>query len=207
MTKNQIRKAAYQAIYKEGKTHNETFIELKAKTKMDGDGLADIISGTISRAKHDQTKPIWTAYLAVLGAIILLRLLYLYVLFNGFSSNIANQPIFILMAVVFSLAVPAYGFYGILTARRNVIVPVALLLILGIFRGLRHVQNPLNWDSLIVYALVAGLVVLSILLWTKWKTPYSKKVETVSTEAGEKKKLRYEFEESSVNSELLDDMP
>lgn len=206
MTKRQVRKAAHTSIYKEGKSHNTTFNELRGKAKMDGNALAEIISGIVSREKYEQTKPIWMAYLGVLGVIILLRLFYVYLVFSQLQAAGSVQPIVMLFVVVFSIGVPAFGVYSILTASRSSLYPVAAFLVLGVLRSMRYTSLSLSWDSLIVYGLIAVLIVLTILLWMKWKTPYSKQVEVVSTEDGDKKRLQYTFEESSGSDELLDDL-
>lgn len=204
MTKRQIRNAAHKSIFKDGKTHTQTFLDLRPNTDWPDNSLADLVSGIPSQQKFAETKPIWTAYLGILGAIVLLRLSFIFLLFQEFGSDM--EPIILVPLVIFSIFVPALGIYAVLTGKRNSLPSIIILLILGVIRGLEKTFDYMTWDSFLFFGLLAGLIVITILLWNKWKTPYTTQVEKVATENGTQDGLRYQFEDDvPSNAELLDD--
>ncbi len=204
MTKKQLRKEAHKSIFKDGKTHTQTFLELKPKTDWPDESLADLISGITSKEKHEETKSIWVVYMAVLGAIVLLRIFYISLVVQEIGASVT--PLIIIPMVAFSLFVPAWGIYTVYNGMRHNVYTVAAFLTFGVFRGLQQSNFQLTWDSYVVFGLIAALLVLSTLLWSKWKTPYSKNVELKETENGASKKLRYQFEDDlNLNADILDD--
>jgi len=205
MTKRQLRKAAYTAIFKEGKSHSDVFLTLRKKTTIDGNTLADIISGVPSRERMQSTKAVWMSYVGVLGIVVLMRLFYVILLAQQLDPNAITYVL--LPIIAFSIFVPAGGIFAGFTGRRNMLPGVAIFLSMGILRGIQYSDLNFRWDSYLMFALVAALIVLTFLLWTKWKTPYAMKVKTVTTDKGEEKEIQYHFSDPDRgNAEVLDDL-
>ena len=206
MNKRQIRKEGHKAIFKEGKSHSETFMILRGKSKIDGNTIADILSGIPSKVKHEETKILWQIYVGVLSLIVLFRLFYMYLVAQQFGLSDSVAVVILTTAFVFSVFVPILGIYGAITGRRHLLYGVAAFLIIGILRGIQRTNLGASIDTYVVFGLVAILLVLTIIIWSKWKTPYSKKIELIATDEGDKKSMRYVFEESSnASPDLLDD--
>ena len=203
MTKRQLRKAAYTAIFKEGKTHDETFETLRSSggAEVPPSEVAKIIATIPSQALYQKKKALWMTYAALMGIFIILRALYIILMLNVMQSSL--NPAFFLIAVLVGIAVPAWAIYSVFTGRFQSLNAVGALLILGFVRGLRNGVE-INIEFGIATAIVLALVVLSFLIPYLFKVPYTKSVEEVEVNGVMKKRLSVRFSETSKSDELLD---
>lgn len=203
MNKRQIRKAAYTAIFKEGKTHDETFESLRSSGGKDvpPSEIAKILATIPSQALHQQKKSLWITYAVLMGVFILLRSLVIIVMLNMMQSNL--NPAFFLIAIIIGIAVPVWAIYSVFTGRVHTLNAVGALLIIGFIRGLRD-GIEVNLEFGIATAIVITLVVLSFAIPYIMKVPYTKSVEEVEVNGKMKKRLKVSFAETSKNDQLLD---
>jgi hypothetical protein len=202
MNKRKIKKAAYKAIVKDNKTHQETFDELRKTSSIDTETLADEVAKIPNSSKHNRLQTLRFIFIGTLGVIMFLRVLGV---FSIISLKVMN-PSILLVAVGLGLIVPVIGVYGALTARVELYRTTGILLVLSVVRSFTNGQvsaDPINYLVLIPFAIAISL---AFYIPTKLKTDYSKKV--VKHEVDGKTKTSYQFifdsNDLEADNELLD---
>lgn len=201
MTKREIKKAAYQAIVKENKTHQEVFDELRTKGSIELDTLAEEIAKIPSPAKHNSQQTLRYIFVGVLSVVIILRILSVISLA---SMNI--NPNILILAVVLGLVVPALGIYGALASKVEFYRTTGILLVLSVFRSFTNGQVSADPIDYIVLVPFVAAIALAFYIPTKLKTSYSKKVSKQEVNGKMKPRLDFVFDSSTVDNqnELLD---
>lgn len=170
MKKRQLIKAAYQSIVKNGKSHQETFDELKIVSQIDQESLAQEISKIPSAYKQEKFKNLRYLYVGMLILVIITRVFGVISLFQ--ITNINGS--LILLGVVVGGLLPAVGIWGSMTSRASLYQTIALLSLISIIRSLNTLINsdPLSFAFLIPFI---GAIILGFYIPTKLKTSYTKK--------------------------------
>lgn len=199
MTRAETKKAIYESIFKEGKSHQLTFDTLLGDTDMQPEMLAKAVSMVPSRAKREQWR-IWNyIYIALLGAFCLLRMLAFFSW--GFLGEMAMSQTLIL--ILLSVWVPYLGIRAALTARMESYHTIGIVLIINVFQSFKIIllADPTIWTGTI-FAL--SIIFLSFFLPFKLKTPYKQVVEAGTTGT---MTTTYVFDEQSgiAYGDLLDD--
>jgi hypothetical protein len=203
MTKRAIRKEAYKSIVKEGKSHQETYDNIKEKTEGKSKFIADEISKFPSSGKADETKTIRYVFIGLLVLVGIMRAAGLLVLNEEF-----NFPMTVIaIGLLFSLLVPILGVFTALTHRVNNYNGVAILLALSILRSFRDENMVLDEITMIVLLPYIAVIALAFYIPSKLKTPY-RIVNSAKTIEGKERNIpTIKFEDTrsrSNQSEVLD---
>lgn len=202
MSKRQAKKAAYKAIVKEGKSHQECYDSLRKEIKINAKDLAEEISKIPSTGKTNETATLRTFYLIILGIIIVLRALGAISLTEG-NFELPMILLFVAVGVVF----PAYGIYGSVTRRIESYRSIAIILGLGIMRSFtRDAGEHIGPETLYVLIPFVAAIALALYIPTKLKTPYTTTMSQVKMENGKTRNVvNYTFEDTrAVNDDILD---
>ncbi|MDX2360655.1 MAG: hypothetical protein QNK23_07600 [Crocinitomicaceae bacterium] len=202
MTKKQIRKRAYQGIYKEGRTHQEVFDEIRSEYGKDLEATAEIVSKVPSRQKQESLK-IWrVVFIAVLAILIILRSLGVWALME---SGGAQRSVFII-ALFFGLIVPVLGIIAALTARAEFYYTVGALLTLSILRSFG--QRDIQFEPIVLIAMtpVVISIILAFVLPIKLKTKYTLRIvkEEVNNKIVSRSECIFEDFTSPGSEDVLD---
>lgn len=202
MTKRKIKKAAYQAVVKEGKTHQDTFDELRKSSEIGQDALADEVSKIPSFNKNNSQQFLRYIFVGILCLVIIMRTLAIVGL--SLESNINSN--IIIFAILIGVLIPVYGIVGALTSRVDAYRTVGILFILSIFRSFTKGEmssDPLNYLALIPFV---AAIVLAFYIPTKLKTNYKKQVDKKEEDGKVITSYQYVFESNGIssNNELLD---
>lgn len=201
MTKREIKKAAYESIVKNRKSHQETFDSLRLDKTSDLDELAEIISKIPSENKNNKYQNLRYIFIGTLILVLLIRSLsvVLYML-----SEQADRTVMLIGLVVILIA-PAVGIYAALSSKIDNYHSSAILLILVIVRSFRENIEPDIWTMLSIAPFLVAIA-LAFYIPTKLKTNYTKSTINEEKDGIIHKKLVYTFENSEElkNSELLD---
>lgn len=203
MTKRQARNAGHKAIFIEDKSHQETFNELRDKTKISGEELAKILSQIPSRYLHEKTRSLWIGYIAILCLILIFRALSAFVLvqatFNG-------SPKILLLLLLLGVLIPTIGIFGAYKGKMHLVTIVPVLILLHFFRSITKSETSFSVEHIVFFVFVAVLGILAYRIYVKWKTPFKKRVIVVKKEDGrEVKQLEFTFDEvTKSNEDLLD---
>lgn len=203
MTKRQTKKAIYQAIVKDGKSHQQAFDELKSSSEMDLESLANEVSKVPSAAKNEQFKTLVYSYVILLGVIIVLRALGVFGLFYGQNINMNLILLFIALGIVF----PVMGIVGALTFRIDSYRSIAIIMILGIVRSFnKEVIDAIDIYFILTLIPFLAVIILAFIIPTKLKTEYTKKVNKTESEGKVKTSLSFVFDENVAieRADLLD---
>jgi predicted RNase H-like HicB family nuclease len=73
LSKRELKKVAYQMIFKEGKSHQEAFDNLRETKSIAPDDLAELIGKIPSRQKLKEQSALNYTYVGLLCVIIVLR--------------------------------------------------------------------------------------------------------------------------------------
>ncbi|MNJ84058.1 hypothetical protein D3C87_14980 [compost metagenome] len=198
LTKRELRKAAYQMIFKEGKSHQETFDKLRETKSMASDDLAELIAKIPSRQKLKEQNVLNYAFIGLLSAIIILRGLSL--------AGLGSTDMGILsIALLIAFIVPGIGIYGALAGKTELYFSTGALLLITIIRTITN-QNfsndPLNYVFTIPIVLAS---VLAFYLPSKLKTSYRKTIERKEVDGVVKPVAIYQSEENRFfREDLLD---
>lgn len=202
MTKRQIRKAAYHAIVKENKSHQEAFDELRKTRSIELDTLADEVSKIPSPTKQKNQQTLRYIFIGLLSLVIILRILAVLVITSMENVNIN----LLLVAIVLGLVIPAVGIFGALTSRVELYQTTGILLILSVIRS--FTSGPISTDPIDFIVLIPflGAAVLAFYIPTRLKTNYSKKVLKQEVAGEVKTSLQFTFDSPkySTDNELID---
>lgn len=203
MNKRKTRKAAYQAIVKEKKTHQETFDALRKTSSLDANTLATEVSNIPSEDKHQSQQALRYIFVGVLILILAIRILGVYLISQETNFN----PSMLLVAILIGLIVPITGIVGALTARVELYRIVGLLFIfstLRSFTGGNMSTEPVDLMVLIPFAIAVGL---AFFIPFKMKTNYTTKTIKKEAEGKVITRVEYVFDTTKaiVNDELLDE--
>ena len=203
MTKREIKKAAYQAIVKENKSHQETFDELRKTSSIELETLADEVAKIPNSSKHNSQQTLRFIFIGALAVVILLRVLGVISLASMENIN----PSILLIAMGLGLVIPALGIYGALTSRVDLYKTTGILLILNVVRSFTNGQisaDLIDYIVLIPYIIAASL---AFYVPSRLKTNYSKKVVKQEVNGEMKPSLQFNFDSSNLdmNNELLDE--
>lgn len=203
MTKRQVRNAGHKAIFEDNKTHQETFDTLRDKSEISAEALAKILSQIPSRYHHDKTRSLWMAYIAIMSAILLVRvasaLIAVEILFNG-SNN------FLILLLLLGVLMPIGGIYAASKGKTHLVTLIPLIIGIHFIRvSLKYASN-FGIEHIAFLVLIASLGILAYKIYLGWKTPYTTRTVVVKKEDGrEVKRLEFAFEEvEKSNDDLLD---
>ncbi len=202
MTKRQLRKAAYNAIVKENKSHQEAFDELSQHSSVDLDELANELSQVPSPAKNSSQQLLRYTFIGVLILIIIIRILGIL----GLDYYMKLDPIFLLLVIVLGLFAPVYGIVGVLTSRIYFYRSTAILIGLNLFRSLKDIQTGAEPITFLFFVPFLAAIVLGLFIPTKLKTNYTKTLIKEEKDGVSKSRYEYVFENNKLpgNSELID---
>ena len=202
MTKRQLRKAAYTAIVKENKTHQEAFDQLSQNNSVDLDDLANELSQVPSQAKNSSQQLLRYTFIGVLILIIIIRILGIL----GLDYQMKLDPIFLLLVIVLGLFAPVYGIVGVLTSRIHFYRSTAMLIGLNLFRSLKDIQTGTEPMALLIFLPFIAAIALGLFIPTKLKTNFTKTRIKEEIDGVTKSRYEYVFENSKLpgNNELID---
>lgn len=202
MTKRQLRKAAYKAIVKENKSHQEAFDELSQDSSVDLDKLADELSLVPSPAKNSKLQTLRYLFIGILVLIVLLRIVGMISL----NELMQLDPKFLILAVILGLFVPIYGIVGALTSRAEFYRTTSMLIALNLFRTL--ISGKMSTELFDLLFLIPSIiaVILGVYLPLKLRTMYVKNRIREEIDGVTKSRYEYVFENNKLpgNSELID---
>ncbi|WP_430406130.1 hypothetical protein [Fluviicola sp.] len=202
LSKRELKKVAYQMILKEGKSHQETFENLRQTKSIPSDDLAELVAKIPSRQKLNERKVLNYIFIGLLVSVILLRSLSLL----GLGTMMGMDMRFLLVALFAALVVPGIGIYGAVAGKTELYFSTGILLLLTVIRtiGNKNFTNqPLDYVFFIPVVLAAAI---AFYLPGKLKTTYKKTVEKNEVDGELKPVAVYRFEESNqfVREDLLD---
>ena len=202
MTKRQTKKAIYQAIVKEGKSHQQTFEELRTSSDLDLESLATEIAKVPSAAKNTEFKSLIYTYIALLAVVIVLRSLGVFIML--YDKNINMN--FVLLLVAIGIVFPVLGIVGALTSRVDSYRSIAIIMILGVVRSFnKQVIDSMDIYTVLVLLPYLAVVILAFIIPTKLQTNFSKKVDKFEFDGQMKSSINYVFDEKIIQrTDLLD---
>lgn len=204
MNKNKIKKAAYKSIVIDKKSHQETFDELRTKSKIELADLAEIVAKIPSQMKIQETIMLRNIFIVLLGVILILRVIGVIGLMDAFSLN----PGLLILALAIGVLIPVVGIYGAIKAKVEIYFVVSMLFILGIVRsgnsgGFGNVG--MNLETLLVFIPFIAAIVLGFIIPKKMKSEYSKKVVVEDVNGVSKKRLKFIFKDvTPASDDILD---
>lgn len=200
MTKRELRNAAGKAIWKEKKSHQETFDELK-QHDYPNDSLAELVSKVPSNGKMEKTKVLRYSLIAVLILIIIVRSLSVISLIYLPNLNMGV----ILLALAGSLLAPGFLIYAAVSKRSDFYLSGAILFGVTTLRMLTKEGVEINPYSIGYIVLVVAAIVLCLVLYKLIKTPYSTETITKESEGKTTTSIAYIFEDSRLdNTQVID---
>lgn len=204
MTRRQLKKAAYKAILKENKSHQETFDELVVKAEIEKEKLADDVSKVPSTIKMQEQKTLIYSYVAVLGLIIIMR--GTTIAGFGFSEQLDLRLVGLM--IILGMAVPALGIWASLTGRMDQLVSVGILLGISVLRSFTNGHVQIDSTILLFLIPVAVAIVLSFYLPTRMKTPYKKQINKEEIDGRTHTRVEYKFAATGrvQHPEIVDDI-
>lgn len=198
LTKRELKKAAYQMIFKEGKSHQEAFDNLRKTKSIASDDLAEMIAKIASRQKLKEQYVLNYIFIGLLAVIIILR---------GLSIVGLGSTDMGILSIAFLIAfiVPGLGIYGALAGKTEFYFSTGALLLITMIRTITN-QNFSNDPLNFVFAIPIVLAsVLAFYLPSKLKTPYKKTIEQKEVDGVVKPRAIYQFEENRFfREDLLD---
>lgn len=202
MTKKEIRKSGYSGIFKEGKSHQECFDELKDKNKNNLEELANELSKIPSNGKTKDTIILRNSFIVALLILILLRVVGIVII--GIEGNI-NTPILVSI-VLLGIALPIYGIYGAIYGKTEAYYTTGIFLAISLLRGFGKGEINLEIESLVAIAPILYAIVMAYLIPYKYKTPYKKVLQKTETDGKGKSIIDYQFEDTRTSNEDILDM-
>lgn len=191
MNLNKIRRHAYKQIWKEGKTHQEVYDEVREKSNESPEEIAITLKSIPSKRVNDEKKWFWIIHIVVLIAIIGLRGYALSVTPTEEISNLG----YLIPLLIFSMILPVYGVYGATRGMMFAYGWVGLSMIVNlilIFAQTQYVPDQLIYVTagLYVVAMLTAGIIPRLL-----RTKYTKTVEEFEKEGKKKKRLIFTFPE------------
>ncbi|MBL1280178.1 MAG: hypothetical protein COA33_007895 [Fluviicola sp.] len=201
MTKRKVKKAIYQSIFVEQKSHKETFDEFRGESDLTPDELADEVAKVPSRQKNEELLTLRIVFIISLCLVILLRIGGIYAL-----TLTENLPIFVLLiALVFGLVIPAMGIFAAIKGRVELYYLTGIFLVVGTLRSFTKgldTSNLLIIGAVLIPFFIA--VILAFYIPKKMKTKFTKKVVSDTVDGQASKKLVYQFESMAPANDILD---
>lgn len=182
MTKRQLKKSAREKIVLQGKTHRETFEELKGTPGFSQTEIADELAKVPSQIKREQNRILQWIYIGAVCLIVLLRLLGIVTI----GQELNGAALLLLLAIGF--LVPGIAIFSAVTYRMDAYRSVAILFILSVVRSFRQldVTDPI---SLVVLAIHVVAIGLAFWIPERMKTPYTSSVSVVIDEEGKQRRV------------------
>jgi len=201
MNKNKIRKAAYKAISKERKGHQEFFDTFRKENKVKHEVLAEETAKIPSMGKMKETTTLRYIFVAIMVVILILRVLGVTVL----AQEMGLGEGLMVLAILFAVGIPLIGIVAALTQRAHLYYPVGILMTIGIIRSFTNKNVELDETSLIAYIPMVIAIILAFYIPTKLKTTYTKSIKKEIEEGKEITYLTYTFDENQdFSDEILD---
>ncbi len=201
MNKNKIRKAAYKAITKERKGHQDFFDTFRKENKVKPEVLAEETAKIPSMGKMKDTSTLRYIFVVIMVIILILRVLGITVLAQEMG---LGQGLMIL-ALLFAVGIPVIGIVAALTQRAHLYYPVGILMAIGIMRSFTSKNVQIDESSLIALVPMVIAIILAFYIPTKLKTAHTKSVNKEMKEGKEITSLTYTFDEKqNYSDEILD---
>lgn len=201
MTKRQLKKAAYTAIVKEGRSHQVTFNSLRTQSDLELETLANEVAAIPSKDKSEKYKTLRYLFVGILVLLLIIRGLGI----AAFGMIQEINPPLLLVLILLGIVVPALGIYGVFTSKVDLYKTTGILLILGVVRSFSNGQFSTEIIDLLFLIPVGLAIGLAFFIPTKLKTPFTKKVVIKEVNGVNKKALDFVFDETKlVDEELLD---
>ncbi|MBI3240221.1 MAG: hypothetical protein HYZ43_15470 [Flavobacteriia bacterium] len=203
MTNRELRKEAHNRIIKDGNTHQEAFDAMQYDNSISKEELAENLAKIPSKAVIERIKVWKIVYIALMGVIILLRILGIVVL--GSVNQIETSLLVIL--VLAGIVMPAFGIVSTVQNKIDGLKFYSIFFVLGVLRSYKSFQG---MDVLTIAVLVpyAAAVILGFWLPYIAKTPYKRVVKDVVQPDGSIRKTAHiVFEDDQIASgenDLLD---
>jgi hypothetical protein len=199
MTKRQLRKAAWESIVKQDKTHRQTYAELRQTEGFAQLEIAEIIAKMPSRAKREQNRVLQWIFIGFVSLIVLLRVSVIVV-----SGQSLAAPALLLL-VALGILIPGIAIFCAATYRMDGYRSAAFLFIISILRSVQKLDlsDPLHIAVIAVYV---AAIALAFWIPERMKTPYKSSVTIAADENGRQRKVTevvFEDEVPAVN-DLLD---
>lgn len=156
MNMNKIRRRAYREIWKEGKTHQEVYDQLRQETKESPGELATILSAVPSPQKNQEKKMLWLLAAFLFFGLAVLRS---FALIKTPPEEIPNLG-YTLPIILFGIAIPLYAIYGVSKAKMlsyGWAGLSSLVTLIMVYAQTQFIEGPMIHFT----ALVAGLAMLS----------------------------------------------
>lgn len=199
MTRREIRKAAYKAIVKEGKSHQECFDSLKEDPKINIENLAKEVSKVPSTGKSEEFANLRNVYIVCLALVVVIRAISITQLTGALDGK--ALVFLILLGIIY----PAYGIYAALVRKTETYNSMALIIGVNIIQSLAKTKN-FDFNSIWVLIPFVAVTVIALVLSFKLKTNYKKEIVTIKDPEGNSiNKTIYTFEDTrKSNEEILD---
>lgn len=204
MNKFKTRKAIYNSIVREDKTHQETFDDLSQKTSCELKWLADEIAKFPSKSRNEKYKALRFIYIGLLGLAIILRVVWTLSIVQ--LDVINNSALFLLVAL--GVLIPLMGIIGSIKRNIQSYATMAIISFINIFKSINYFEssdNPLLLIGLFPYV---GIIILALYIPSQLKTPY--KIEVIEEEGNTgvliTEKFIFEAPFLENESEILDDL-
>lgn len=195
MTQRQMFTNAYRMIVKEGKSHQETFDELKPQAYSDLDQLAKEVSQTPSSQKVEETKSLRSIFMVVITLVFGLHILELVAI-----DNIEAHLAWYISMAVMSVGFWFLGIFAALKARIYMYRSCAGFLIITAILSLANTDYLTAIELILILALSVGGIVLAFVIPAKSKTPFERTVYKEMINGKEKSLFRFTFEQSNESS-------
>jgi hypothetical protein len=201
MTTREIRKQGYKKIFKQGKSHQEVYEEIRTASQESPEEIAEILAAIPSQAKNNSVKPYWMIYCSLLGLVMILRLMAVGLLW---VSGI-REPWILLLAVALGVVVPVAGIISAFQGKVQGYGGIAGLMFLNIVRMFTQGEIGSHFTSYIVLGLFVAIIIFAAIIPRKLKIGFSKTVEKKEVDGKIKNRLVIQFENFNDEApELLD---
>lgn len=204
MNKFKTRKAIYNSIVRENRSHQETFDDLSQKTSCELKWLADEIAKYPSKSRNEQHKVLRYIYIGLLSLAIILRVVWT---LSIVQFNIINNSAIVLL-IALGVLIPLMGIIG--SFKRNIqsYTSMAIISFINIFKSISYFENSDNPLLLIGLFPYVGIIILALYIPSQLKTPY--KIEVMEEEGSTgvliSEKFIFEAPFLENDSDILDDL-
>lgn len=204
MNKFKTRKAIYNSIVREDKTHQETFDDLSQTTSYELKWLADEIAKFPSKSRNEKYKALRYIYIGLLGLAIILRVVWT---LSIVQFNIVNNSAIVLL-IALGVLIPLMGIIGCIKRNIQSYTTMAIVSFINIFKSISYFENSDNPLLLIGLFPYVGIIILALYIPSQLKTPY--KIEVIEEEGNTgvliTEKFIFESPFLENDSNVLDDL-
>jgi hypothetical protein len=196
MKRREMRKAAYQSIVVEGKTHQMTFDTLRKNTENDK-WLANEVSKIPSVLKNEQHRAIRLIYIYLLFLVILLRLFGVLSLADDLKTS------HIIAMIALGMVVPFVGILGSIKRKIHSYYMMTFLSFYIIFNTISTLAIQEYPVFLIGLFPLAGVIVLSIFIPSQLKTCFKVHIYPEEIEGMQVKNEHFIFDDK-INTNYVE---